>query len=54
MKTRLAEIGGEMLPSTPAHFGVLIANETEKWSEVVRTANIKPERLDRPAFRNAR
>jgi tripartite-type tricarboxylate transporter receptor subunit TctC len=43
MKTRLAEIGGEMLPSTPADFGVLIANETEKWAKVVRAANIKPE-----------
>jgi len=28
---------------TPASFGKLIADETEKWARVIRTANIKPE-----------
>ena len=26
---------------TPANFGKLIADETEKWGEVIRAANIK-------------
>jgi tripartite-type tricarboxylate transporter receptor subunit TctC len=43
MKARLAALGGEPLPGTPADFGRLIADETEKWAKVVRTAGIKPE-----------
>jgi hypothetical protein len=27
---------------TPAEFGKLIADETEKWGKVIRAANIKP------------
>jgi len=43
MKARLAAIGGEPLPGTPAEFGRLIAEETEKWAKVVRAAGIKAE-----------
>ena len=43
MKARLAAIGGEPLPGSPADFGKLIAEETEKWAKVVRAAGIKPE-----------
>jgi len=43
MKARLAAIGGETMPGSPADFGRLIADETEKWGKVVRTAGIKPE-----------
>jgi tripartite-type tricarboxylate transporter receptor subunit TctC len=43
MKARLAAIGGEPLPGTPAEFGKLIAEETEKWARVVRTAGLKAE-----------
>jgi tripartite-type tricarboxylate transporter receptor subunit TctC len=43
MKARLADMGGTPLPGTPADFGKLIADETEKWGKVVRAANIKPE-----------
>jgi tripartite-type tricarboxylate transporter receptor subunit TctC len=43
MKTRLAGLGGMMLPGTPADFGKLIADETEKWAKVVRFAGIKPQ-----------
>jgi hypothetical protein len=32
-----------VLGGTPADFGKLIADETEKWGKVVRAANIKPE-----------
>jgi tripartite-type tricarboxylate transporter receptor subunit TctC len=43
MKARLAAIGGEPLPGSPAEFGRLIVEETEKWGKVVRAAGIKPE-----------
>jgi tripartite-type tricarboxylate transporter receptor subunit TctC len=43
MKTRLADLGGMVLPGSPADFGKLIADETEKWAKVIRTANIKPD-----------
>jgi tripartite-type tricarboxylate transporter receptor subunit TctC len=43
MKARLAALGGEPLPGSPAEFGKLISEETEKWGRVVRAAGIKPE-----------
>jgi tripartite-type tricarboxylate transporter receptor subunit TctC len=43
MKARFAAIGGEPLPGSPADFGSLIAEETEKWGKVVHAAGIKPE-----------
>jgi tripartite-type tricarboxylate transporter receptor subunit TctC len=43
MKSRLADLGGTMLAGSPADFGKLIADETEKWGKVVRAANIKAE-----------
>jgi tripartite-type tricarboxylate transporter receptor subunit TctC len=43
LKARLADLGGTPLPGTPAQFGKLIADETEKWGKVVRTAHMKPE-----------
>jgi len=43
MKARLADLGGTGLPGSPADFGKLIAEETEKWGQVIRAANIKPE-----------
>jgi tripartite-type tricarboxylate transporter receptor subunit TctC len=43
LQARLAEFGGELMPMTPADFGKLVAEETEKWAKVIRAANIKPE-----------
>jgi tripartite-type tricarboxylate transporter receptor subunit TctC len=43
MKARLADLGGTPLPGSPAQFGKLIAEETEKWGKVIRAANIKAE-----------
>jgi tripartite-type tricarboxylate transporter receptor subunit TctC len=43
MKARFADLGGVPMPMTPADFGKLIADETEKWGKVIRAANIKPE-----------
>ncbi|MBR1144445.1 tripartite tricarboxylate transporter substrate binding protein [Bradyrhizobium sp. AUGA SZCCT0431] len=40
---RLTDLGGTMLPGSPADFGKFIADETEKWGKVIRTANIKAE-----------
>jgi tripartite-type tricarboxylate transporter receptor subunit TctC len=31
------------MPMTPAEFGKLVAEETEKWGKVIRAANIKPD-----------
>ena len=43
MKSRLADLGGTVLAGSPADFGKLIAEETEKWAKVIKFANIKPE-----------
>ncbi len=43
LKARLADFGGTVLVGSPADFGKLIAEETEKWGKVVRFANIKAE-----------
>jgi tripartite-type tricarboxylate transporter receptor subunit TctC len=42
-KARLANLDGMVLGGSPADFGKLIADETEKWRNVIRRANIKPE-----------
>jgi tripartite-type tricarboxylate transporter receptor subunit TctC len=42
MKARLAALGGTVLPGSPADFAKLLADETEKWGNVIRAANIKP------------
>jgi tripartite-type tricarboxylate transporter receptor subunit TctC len=43
MKVRLADLGGTVLPGSPATFGKLIADETEKWGNVIRALNITAE-----------
>jgi tripartite-type tricarboxylate transporter receptor subunit TctC len=40
-KARFADMGGMVLPGSPADFGNLIRDETEKWAKVIRAANIK-------------
>jgi tripartite-type tricarboxylate transporter receptor subunit TctC len=40
---RFRELGGEPMPMTPAEFGKLIADETDKWGKVIRVAHIKLE-----------
>jgi len=42
-KARLAELGASLLPGSPADFGKLVADETEKWGKVIRFAGIKAE-----------
>jgi tripartite-type tricarboxylate transporter receptor subunit TctC len=41
LKARLADLGDKPLALSPAEFGKLIADETEKWGKVIRAANIK-------------
>ena len=43
IRAQLAELGGMTLGGSPAEFGKLIADETEKWGKVIKFANIKPE-----------
>jgi len=43
IKARLADLGGTSLVGSPADFGKLIADETDKWAKVIRASNIKPE-----------
>ena len=43
IKARFGDLGGTVLPGSPADFGKLIADETEKWAKVIRAANIKAE-----------
>src|SRR5262245_32806578 len=43
IKARLADLGGVPMPMSPAEFGKLIADETEKWGNVIRALNIKAD-----------
>jgi tripartite-type tricarboxylate transporter receptor subunit TctC len=43
IKARIADLGGVVLPGSPAQFSKLIADETEKWGKVVKLASLKPE-----------
>src|SRR5262249_8760266 len=43
MKTRIAELGGEPMPMSPAELGKYMADETEKWAKAVKFAGIKPQ-----------
>jgi tripartite-type tricarboxylate transporter receptor subunit TctC len=43
MRARLADLGGTPLPGSPAQFGKLIVDETEKWGKVITFAGIKPQ-----------
>ena len=42
LKARFADLGGKVLPLSPAEYGKRIAEETEKWARVIKFAGIKP------------
>jgi len=42
-KARLADVGGTVLAGSPADFGKLIAEETEKWGKVVEFSGAKAD-----------
>jgi len=43
LKERFHQLGGEVMPMSPAEFGKLVADETAKWAKVVKFANLKVE-----------
>ena len=43
IKARLADLGNIGLALSPADFGKLIGDETEKWSKVVKFSGAKPD-----------
>jgi tripartite-type tricarboxylate transporter receptor subunit TctC len=43
IKSKFADLGSETVPLTPAEYGKIIVQETEKWGKVIRAANIKAE-----------
>jgi tripartite-type tricarboxylate transporter receptor subunit TctC len=42
-KARLADLGVQPRPMTPSEFGKFIADETDKWAKVIRSAGIGPD-----------
>ena len=40
-KARIATLGGEPMPATPAEFGKFVADDIAKWAKVIKFANIK-------------
>jgi tripartite-type tricarboxylate transporter receptor subunit TctC len=43
LQARFADLGALIRTGSPAEFGAFLAEETEKWGKVIRTANIKAE-----------
>ena len=43
IKARLEALDASAMPGSPADFGKLIADETERWGKVIRTTGIKAE-----------
>ena len=43
LKARLADLGVEPMPMTPAEFGKFIADETDKWTKVIKSAGVMLE-----------
>ena len=43
IEARFADLGGDVLVLSPADFGKLIADETEKWGNIIRALHIKTQ-----------
>jgi tripartite-type tricarboxylate transporter receptor subunit TctC len=43
IKARLADLGGMLIPGSPADFGKLVAAETEKWAKVIKDGGVALE-----------
>jgi tripartite-type tricarboxylate transporter receptor subunit TctC len=40
-KAKLAQVGLDVVTSTPAEFGKFVRAESEKWAKVIKAANIR-------------
>ena len=54
MKARLADLGGTVLAGSPADFGKLIADETEKWAKVIQARQHQAGMTFAPTFHKSR
>ncbi len=43
IKARLAELGGILIPGSPADFGKLVSGETDKWAKVINDGHVALE-----------
>jgi hypothetical protein len=43
VQARIIELGGTVLGGSPAEFGAIISEATEKWAKVIKFAGIKAE-----------
>jgi len=42
IKSRLVELGGAVLATSPAQFAKLVADDADKWRKVVTVAGLRP------------
>ncbi len=47
IKGRIVELGGTVLGGTPAEFGTILSEATEKWAKVIKFAGIKADQGQR-------
>jgi tripartite-type tricarboxylate transporter receptor subunit TctC len=43
IRDRIVELGGTVLGGSPAEFGAILSNAIEKWTRVIKFADIKVE-----------
>jgi len=43
LQARLVDLGGMIVPGSPADFGKLVGDETAKWAKVIKFAGIRPQ-----------
>jgi len=43
VRARLADLGGILIPGTPADFGNVVAEETDKWAKVIKAGGVALE-----------
>ena len=43
LQARLVDLGGMIVSGSPAEFGKLVSDETEKWAKVIKSAGIKQD-----------
>jgi hypothetical protein len=43
VRARLADLGGTVIPGSPADFGKLVADQIEKWGKVVKFSGVRAE-----------